>query len=124
KICDSTEILRVLQAHHPAPSLIPTDSRQAALAHVLEEWADEALNPVVQYLSWKNPEALTRISEIVLPTLPPVLARLGLANRRRQILHTRRQLARRGDAFVLALLESHLDAINALSAEREWLVGE
>lgn len=123
KVHDSTEILRFLEARHPRPSLIPAERRQAAFAHVLEEWADEALNPIVQYLGWSNPEVAARFGATLLPTLPATLARLALEAPRKRILRRRRELARRGEGAVYALLEAHFDAIEALCEEREWLAG-
>ena len=40
---DSTDILYRLEADHPEHPIVPTDPRDAALAHVIEEWADESL---------------------------------------------------------------------------------
>ena len=40
-VSDSTDIVHHLDAAHGGPSLIPSDARDAALAHAIEEWADE-----------------------------------------------------------------------------------
>lgn len=40
-VWDSTDILYHLEAAHGGPSLIPAVARDAALAHAIEEWADE-----------------------------------------------------------------------------------
>ncbi|HBC55532.1 MAG TPA: hypothetical protein DCZ03_00070, partial [Gammaproteobacteria bacterium] len=42
-VCDSTNIAYALEERFPNPPVIPTDPRQRALVHVLEDWADESL---------------------------------------------------------------------------------
>src|SRR6185503_8362019 len=42
-IADSSRIARHLEAHHPAPALVPVAAEARAYAQLLEEWADEAL---------------------------------------------------------------------------------
>ncbi len=42
-IIDSTDILRFLDSQVPDPRLLPQDPKARALAHILEDWADESL---------------------------------------------------------------------------------
>lgn len=42
-IVDSTEILKHLDVIAPVPPLVPADPKDAALAVILEDWADESL---------------------------------------------------------------------------------
>ena len=42
-ICDSTDIAYYLEERFPEPPLMPTDRRDRAWMHVLEDWADESL---------------------------------------------------------------------------------
>ena len=43
RIVDSTDIIAMLESEVPTPALIPTDAKARALAHILEDWADESL---------------------------------------------------------------------------------
>ena len=42
-VADSTHILAHLERAFPEPSLYPSDPRDRAIAHILEDWADESL---------------------------------------------------------------------------------
>ncbi len=42
-IADSSAIIRYLEACKPEPKLIPNDPKQAAQAHLIEDWADKTL---------------------------------------------------------------------------------
>jgi len=55
-VWDSTDILYHLDARYGGPRLIPESPRDAALAHALEEWADESLYfyEMTMRLSWEN----------------------------------------------------------------------
>lgn len=55
-IPDSTTIAHYLETAHPTPALVPADARQAALSHILEDWADESLYfiEMTMRLAWPN----------------------------------------------------------------------
>jgi glutathione S-transferase len=55
-ICDSTEIAHALEQLTPEPAVIPSDPRDRARCHVLEDWCDEALYFQGLYLHWRDPE--------------------------------------------------------------------
>ena len=42
-IVDSTDIINYLEEKHPDPALIPSDPKNRAWAHILEDWSDESL---------------------------------------------------------------------------------
>jgi glutathione S-transferase len=54
-ICDSTDILRYLETHWPKPTLFPGGATNAALAHFMEDWADEALSWYGSTFRWIDP---------------------------------------------------------------------
>jgi glutathione S-transferase len=124
RIHDSTEIIRFLERLHPAPALIPASRRDAAHAHVIEEWADEALSPFCGYYRWRDAAGLGRLAEIALPTLPPALGRMAMSVPRAMYRRRLAHLGRRGEAWVRAQLEANLDAVDALAEGRTWLVGD
>ncbi len=43
RIVDSTDIMRFLDERAPTPPLYPDTARARALAHIIEDWADESL---------------------------------------------------------------------------------
>lgn len=47
-LADSSAIARHLERREPDPALIPTDPRQAAQVHLLEDWADTTLAAAVR----------------------------------------------------------------------------
>ena len=49
---DSTDIIATLEADHPSPSAVPDDPACAALALILEDYADEWLNKCMFYQRW------------------------------------------------------------------------
>ena len=51
-ITDSTEIACALDDRFPEPPLFPADRRERALAHAIEDWADESLYFIGLYYRW------------------------------------------------------------------------
>jgi glutathione S-transferase len=54
-IADSSAIARHLEAWRPEPALLPTEAAARAYSDLIEEWADEALYPIVVAFKWLNP---------------------------------------------------------------------
>jgi glutathione S-transferase len=54
-VCDSSRIVRHLEARWPDPVLVPTGPEACAYAGLLEDWADEALYFLVCAFKWLNP---------------------------------------------------------------------
>lgn len=122
-ICDSTDIAYELERRVPEPAIVPSDPRERALCHALEEWADESLYFVGLYFQWIDPAGLAMV--------PQVFGRGPLGRVAFRIYHRRirRQLrgqgtARKPDAHVRADLERHLDAASALVSPGPFLLGE
>lgn len=51
---DSTDIIATLEADHPEPSAVPEDPACAAIALVLEDYADEWLNKCMFHQRWSR----------------------------------------------------------------------
>ncbi|MCA9520441.1 MAG: glutathione S-transferase family protein [Myxococcales bacterium] len=126
RIGDSTDILAYLEGRFPDPPLYPSEPRERALAHVLEDWADEALYFYEMYLRFNVPHnrsrwlpALTKFDAPALRVVARVVVPTAI----------RRQLAAQGLgkkplATVVRELDRHLEALDALLEGGSWLVGE
>lgn len=124
-VCDSTDIVYYLEERYPDPPLVPREPRERALAHVLEDWADESLYFVEMRLRFgiahnrsRTLEKLVAQESAVVKAIAPYLAPLAIGSR------TKAQgIGRKSDAQVMIELARHLDAIVGLLAGREYLVG-
>ena len=122
-LVDSTDICHALDARVPSPALLPTAPRDRALCHALEDWADESLYFFGLYYHWHEPEGRARAKRYFAKTLAgrlvfwPYLARIEQQLRGHGI-------ARKPPAHVRQDLERNLDAIEALVAERQFLLGD
>lgn len=126
KLADSSDILRWLDEHYPAPRLIPADPKEQALAHFLEDWADESLYFVEMHLRFTLPHNAVRWVGEAAAHDNPVMQRVAqtvmpLAMRRT----TEAQgLGRKPLGVILRDLEQHLRMLEQWLDGREWLVGE
>lgn len=119
---DSTDIAYELEARVPAPRVIPSDPRERAFCHALEEWSDESLYFCGLYLQWHEPEGRRMIPQAFGRGL---FGRLAYHVYLRKIL---RQLhgqgtSRKPRAHVLADVVRHLDALNALVQGDGFVLG-
>jgi len=122
-IADSTEIARYLDERFPDPPLWPTDPRERAQCHLLEDWADESLYfyEMAMRLQWPSNsarwarEALRadgRLAQAVAPLLVPrVIAKRTNAQ----------GIGRKPHELVLRELERHLDSLDTLLGDGDWL---
>lgn len=124
-IVDSTDICRHLEAHFPDPRVAPDHPRDAALATILEDWADEAL--YFYDLTMRNwPQNRQWFLDDLLHHVPNGLTRGLLARLIPGALQkaTRAQgLGRKQQATVVADLAAQFDALAALVADGCWLAG-
>ena len=125
-VWDSTDIIHHLEATGKGPSLVPSDSREAALAHAIEEWADESLYfyEMTVRLSWEHnlEAALDEFTE-TMPSVPkPQIKELILRSVGQ--LTEAQGVGRKPREQVVADIHRHLGALNALLDGRDWLVGE
>lgn len=125
-VWDSTDIIHHLEAKNTDKPLVPADARNAALAHALEDWADESLYfyEMTMRLAWEhNLElALDEFAE-TLPGVPKeqvkelVLTGVGQLTQAQGI-------GRKPQAQVVADAERHINALDAMLDGRDWLVGD
>ena len=125
-VWDSTDIIHHLEAKNTDKPLVPADARDAALAHALEDWADESLYfyEMTMRLAWEhNLElALDEFAE-TLPGVPKeqvkelVLTGVGQLTQAQGI-------GRKPQAQVVADAERHINALYAMLDGRDWLVGD
>ncbi|HET8708371.1 MAG TPA: glutathione S-transferase family protein [Pseudomonadales bacterium] len=59
-VADSTHIANYIEEKYPQPPLIPTNKKDAALVHMLEDWADESLYFFEMYLRLAVPHNAER----------------------------------------------------------------
>ncbi len=124
-VWDSTDIIHHIEGINPERPLVPADARDAALAHVIEDWADESLYfyEMTMRLSWEHnlDAALDEFSE-TMPGVPKqqlrelVLAGVG------QLVQTQ-GLGRKPQEQIVRDAERHIEALDAMLRGREWLVG-
>ena len=124
-VADSTDIAYYLEGRFPTPALLPADPRERALCHVLEDWADESLyfyEMTLRFALSHNrrrwlPE-LTRHDPGWFRALAPALSHLLF----HRIVRTQ-GIGRKPVAMLVADVQRHIDAIDGLLDDGEWLVG-
>lgn len=127
RIQDSTRIARYLDETFPdTPRLYPEDANQKALAELWEDWADESLYFYEVYLRVNDSEALEeaiRISSIGRPAYEkPMVKGFILAELKTQLFF--QGLGRMKAENVEEEFIRHLDRIEQVLSQSEWLVGE
>ena len=124
-IWDSTDIIRHLETAFPQNRLIPADPRDAALAHVIEDWADESLYfyEITMRLAWAhNLEAALDEFAAGMPGVPHADVRQRILDGAGALTRTQ-GLGRKPVAQVVADARRHFAAIDALLDGRDWLIG-
>ena len=122
-VVDSTEIAHELERLFPRPGIVPSDSRQRALCHVIEDWADEALYFIGLHFQWIDAEGAPMVARAFERS---VFGRAALAVYRRRI---RAQVVGQGTgrkqpAQIAADLERELDATAAMVDPGPYLLGD
>jgi len=126
RLADSTHIARYLEEKFPSPPIYPKDPRDRALAHVLEEWADESLyfyEVRLRFTFRANAKAWTQKLLAKEPGLIKAMAPLAIPRHFKAIL-VPQGIGRKPEAMVLKELDEHLAATAELLRGRSWLVGE
>ncbi len=125
-IWDSTDIIYHLDKHHAGASLIPEDTRDAALAHAIEEWADESLYfyEMTMRLTWENNlDAALDEFAATMPGVPKDQLRELIKNGVTQLTQAQ-GVGRKPKEQIVADVERHLTALNNMLEGRDWLVGD
>lgn len=120
---DSTDICHEIERRFPDPPILPAAARERALCHAIEEWADESLYFIGLYYHWHDPEGRARVPEAFPRGLGGrLLFRFFL---RRVLGQLRGQgTARKSPEHVRSDLARHLDALDALFADRPFALGD
>ena len=125
-VWDSTDILYYLDEHFAGPRLVPSAPRDAALAHAIEEWADESLYfyEMTMRLTWEhNLDAAIDEFAATMPSLPREQLRAMIVQGATQLTHAQ-GVGRKPRAQVVDDVERHFRALDALLEGRDWLVGD
>ena len=125
-VWDSTDIVYHLEAAHGGASLIPSGARDAALAHAIEEWADESLYfyEMTMRLTWEhNLDAALDEFAKSLPGVPRAQLKTLIVQGATQLTQAQ-GVGRKPRDQVVADVERHVEALDALLDGHDWLVGD
>lgn len=125
-IQDSSRIAVFLEEKHPEPPLIPRSGREAHLAHVFEDWADESLYWYEVYFRFMWREAADKAFSVIQQGRPayekPLIVASAIPLMRQKL---RAQGLGKYDAeTVTAQFLAHLAHLEGLLSEDAWLVGK
>jgi glutathione S-transferase len=122
-ISDSTDIAYAIDARWPDPPLLPADPRQRALAHVIEDWADESLYFLGLYYRWFEAEGRKPVAKVFGRSLA---GRIAYHFYLRRILGQLKGqgTGRKSPDDVARDLDRQLDAAAALVTPGPFLLGE
>ena len=124
-IWDSTDIAHHLEVKADGRPLVPADPRDAALVHVIEDWADESLYfyEITMRVAWEH--NASRVAEEFAATMPGMTAEtvLPLVTKAAQELTAKQGLGRKPQEQVVRDVERHIAALEGLLGAGDWLVG-
>ena len=125
-VADSTDIAYYLEERFPEPPILPSDPAQRALCHVFDDWADESLYFYEMRLRFTLPHNARRWIPELLHADSAALRALAphiIPGMMRRL--TRKQgVGRKSVQQVLEDVERHVDALEGLLGDRDWLVGD
>lgn len=126
RIADSTTIAQFLDALQPEPSLVPADSAQAALARVFEDWADESLFNFEMFFRAEYADARSACVAHLCEGRPAWEQRLFAPLFARTLRRRLKAVGFRAEAKadIEAAFLRHMADLDALLAQRDWLVGD
>jgi glutathione S-transferase len=125
-IVDSTTIAEALEQRFPTPPLIPSNPKDRALMHVIEDWADESLYFYEIAIRCGFPEnAPQRGRDLTAHDAGPLKPLLrAVAPKAVMKIAETQGIGRKEKAAILADTARHFDAITGLLDGGEWLVGD
>lgn len=121
-VVDSTDIAHEIERLFPQPAILPADERLRGQAHILEDWADEALYFQGLYFQWMEPRGKPMVRK-AFGNSP-----LGIAARwfyqRRIASQLRGQgTTRKSPDHIASDLRRQFSAISALVQDQPFLLG-
>jgi glutathione S-transferase len=120
-ISDSSEIARYLDRVFPQRPLVPADT--AAKIHLIEDWADEALAPPLQYARMETRRGRLRFIEVALPGVPSPFKQALAAWRSRNRKKRFSYFYTLGQEAMTRQMDQMFDSIDWLAQENVWLAG-
>lgn len=126
RIADSTAIALYLDVRQPQPALYPPEPRDAALARLLEDWADESLYYYEIFFRVEFDAARSAAVAHLCAGRPQweQLVFAPLFSRTLQRKLKEHGFAGRSKEEVEATFLGHLDDLEAMLQDRLWLVGD
>jgi len=122
-VTDSTDIAYALEERFPDPTVLPTEPRERALCHVIEDWADESLYFLGLYYRWYETEGRKPIPAVFGKSIKGRLAyRFYLGRVLRQLKG--QGTLRKSPENVARDLDRNLDAAEALLTPGPFLFGD
>lgn len=123
KLLDSSDILAFIERQAPTPSLSGDNAAERALAHLLEDWADESLIWHEVYMRFHVEPAASRMAAKIAKHLPvwmkPIAPQIVLPMIRR--MGQVQGVARKPRDVVEAELRRHYAMLDQLLTDREFL---
>lgn len=125
-VADSTDIAEALEEAHPEPRLFPLDPKERALAHVLEDWADESLYFYEIRVGWGDREVQRGLLPRLLAHDPAPLAALARLVVPIALRRTAKSqgIGRKTDEAIARDVRRHVTALDATLEGRSFLVGD
>lgn len=121
-VVDSTEIAYEIERLFPQPSILPGDARLRGQAHILEDWADEALYFQGLYFQWIEPRGKPMVRKAFGNSPLGIAARVFY--QRRIGSQVRGQgTARKSPEHVANDLRREFEALSALLRDQPFLLG-
>lgn len=125
-LSDSTDIIHWLEARYPEPRLTPANTKEQALVHFLEDWADESLYFHEMHLRFTLPHNARRwVAEVTAHdnTIIKHIAKVAVPLTMRKTTEAQ-GTGRKPLAALLRDLDRHLLMLEQWLDGREWLVGD
>lgn len=125
RIVDSTDIALEIEALFPDPAIYPADPRRRALAHMIEDWADESLYFYEMTMRFTWPENAKRFIPSLLKAEGAFLKAVGprLVPGALGRIVKAQGVGRKTKGQILAEVERHTEAVSAWLGEDAWLAG-
>lgn len=124
RIAESSKIAAFLDQRHPSPPLVPS-SLDAALVHMLEDWADESLYWYELWLRQYEEGALDRAVAAACegrPAWEHVLFKIGMGGHKKKVIA--QGLGRYSYEQVIAKFHEQLAALEGRLTRQPWLAGD
>ncbi len=122
---DSTDIAYYLEERFPEPRLLPSDPRERALCHVLEDWADESLYFYEMFLRFTLGHNAARWVPLLCANDSEIVSRAArfVIPRHMKAILVKQGLGRKSRKQVMADLRRHFEALDGMLSTGPWLVG-